>query len=271
VFKYGRVGNVLRGNYSKNWEVPAKARLKRQQALGLFGNNVVGAPPEESQKYSLLIDSNDVNWDTVDGLDHQMAVYAAVVWRLDRSVGSLVDSLQELGVFNDTLIMFFSDNGPEYAMGGTTGKTTGYPTVSGSFWSYARGWSSLSSAPFRKWKMKTHQGGIASHLIVHWPSGISRRGWVRGVHHIIDIFPTLLAVAGENPADFPQLEGASFFPSLVDGGHGCLPPKRSIRVLFWKHYSSSAVRVGDLKAVMDKDGAELFDLAADPRRDFHER
>jgi arylsulfatase len=210
---------MFRGHYSKNWEVPAKARLKRQQALGLFSNNVVGAPPDERQKYSLLIDSNDVNWDTVDALDHQMAVYAAVVWRLDRSVGSLVDSLKEMGVFNDTLVMFLSDNGPEYQQGGIKGKTTGDPTVSGSFWSYARGWSSLSSAPFRKWKMKTHQGGIASPLIVHWPSGISRRGWVRGVHHIIDIFPTLLAVAGENPANFPQLEGASFFPSLVDSSY----------------------------------------------------
>ena len=106
-----------------------------------------------------------------------MATYAGVMHRLDKSIGVLIAALKSMGpaAHENTLTIFLSDNGAERS-GGQNGYSWGDPFVSGSYWNYAKVWTHLSNAPYRKYKMHMHQGGIASPMIAHWPARISRRG-----------------------------------------------------------------------------------------------
>jgi arylsulfatase len=113
--------------------------------------------------------------------------------------------------------------------------------------------------------MATHEGGISTPLIAHWPAGIAARGELRHqIGHVIDLMPTLVDVAG---ATYPSqrdsgailpMEGRSFLPALKSNrGLGS-------RRLFWEHEGNKAVREGDWKALAKGRGAwELYDLRHD--------
>ena len=165
-------------------------RWERQQDLGLVLPDwkPAGRPDEV------------VAWETLsaaeqDRFDHLMAVYAATVHLMDRSVGDLVAGLRERGVLDDTLILFLSDNGGN-AESGPAGRTVGDPTDPASSWFCGQSWAFLQNVPFRRSKRYTHEGGIATPLIAHWPGGISARGeWRSQPAHVIDIMATCLDVA----------------------------------------------------------------------------
>ena len=104
-----------------------------------------------------------------------MAVYAAVVYRMDRSIGALVSALKKRGIFDNTVILFLSDNGGN-AESGPKGRTNGDPTNGKSSWFCGRSWAHMQNTPFRQYKHYNHEGGIASPLIAHWPAGIAKGG-----------------------------------------------------------------------------------------------
>ena len=112
----------------------------------------------------------------------------------------------------------------------------------------------------------THEGGVVTPLIVHWPDGIETPG--RITHepaHIVDVVPTLLSLA---QTDYPEtygghrlapLTGSNFMPLLE--GKNQVPEK----TMFFEHNGNRAVRIGDLKAVqLHKRNWELYDLVSDP-------
>ena len=135
------------------------------------------------------------------------------------------------------------------------------------------GWASASNAPFRLHKSWVHEGGIASPLIAHWPSGISGQGKLRHQPcHFIDVLPTLVELAGGRPArdaaaGAPALPGQSLVPAFAKDG------KRS-EPIYFNHSHNRAIRAGDWKLVaageqgpwelynLDTDRCEQKDLAA---------
>ena len=188
-----------------------------------------------------------------------MAVFAAMVESVDRGVGQVVEHLRSTGDLDNTLVLLLSDNGACYEWGpfgfdgeSRSGRTTlhegdalrniGGP---GSYLSYGSGWANLGNTPFRMYKHFTHEGGICTPLIAHWPGGLGRPGkWIRESAHIMDLLPTLLDAARVTyPTTFRgreiiPLEGTSLLPAMrrraAAAAHPGLRPPRSPRTAGWR-------------------------------------
>jgi arylsulfatase len=211
-------------------------------------------------------------------LDFRRAMYAAQVDRLDENVGRLVKHLEKRGILDNTLIMFFSDNGCSgetdvFGMNWHKNKRANYKDWrKASGWSVSQGqcWASYSNTPLRKYKQYVHEGGIASPFIAHWPKGIATGGKIISdqIFHLVDIMPTLCELAGVNyPSRYngrkiTQSQGISMVPYLKGKSD-----KHEKRTLYWQHMNHSAIRDGDWKLVTlnDRDELrwELYDLSED--------
>ncbi|MBL8175338.1 MAG: sulfatase-like hydrolase/transferase, partial [Bryobacterales bacterium] len=125
---------------------------------------------------------------------------------------------------------------------------------------YEPPWANVSNTPFRYFKHWTHEGGIATPLIAHWPGRIAAGRITREPGHVIDILPTLLEVAGGMyPAGRLALEGRSLLPELRGSG-----ARTAGRTLFWEHEGNRAVRKGAWKLVAGFGREwELYDLSRD--------
>lgn len=176
--------------------------------------------------------------------DH--AVYAAMVETMDRAIGTVLDGLDRLGLADDTVVIFFSDNG-----GLSTSE--GHPT---------------SNLPFRAGKGWLYEGGIREPCIVAAPGGAVKAVCDTPVTSA-DLLPTILDLCGVEPDADRPIDGRSLRPMLERPRGKAVP-----RDLFWHypHYGnqggapSGAIRSGDLKLIeWFEDGRiELFDLASDP-------
>jgi arylsulfatase A-like enzyme len=252
---------MFRGTFKAGWDELNAARYQRQIEAGLIDKSwKKAARPSDVQAWSSLSEADK------DYYDHLMAIYAACVWRIDRSVGNLVEGLKKRGVLDDTLILFMSDNGGN-AEGGIRGIARG-PGPLGSANSTVfsgESWAWLQNTPFRKFKHYVHEGGIATPLIAYWPNGISARGqWCNEPAHLVDIMATCVDLAGANlPARYMNrpvqpLEGVSLQP-LFSG-----KPLNRKQPLFWEHEGNAAARQGDWKAVRGFKGQwELYNLKKD--------
>jgi len=196
----------------------------------------------------------------------KMAIHAAMIDRMDREVGRVLDQVRAMGAWDNTLIMFLSDNGTDATLlvRGDGNDRAAAPGSAASYLCLGPGWSSAGNAPFRRHKIWTHEGGISTPLIVHWPKGITARGALRhDVSHVIDFVPTLLEVAGakaELPAGAPPMPGRSLVPAFAKDG------SVSRDCLFFNHEGNRAIRMGDFKLVSareDHNAWELFDLTND--------
>ena len=255
-----------RGRNRAGWDRLREERHRRQIELGLVDPIWPLAPrPADVPAWDSLSDADRDRFDSI------MAVYAAMIECIDTSVGRLVAGLRDRGVLDDTLILFLSDNGGN-AESGPRGLAEGDP-IGGphSRVFLGMGWATLANTPFRRYKHFTHEGGIATPLIAHWPRGIAARGERRRQPgHVIDILPTCLEVAG---AAMPATrEGVAVQPlegrSLVPAFHA---EPGADRRLFWEHEGNAAVSDGDTKLVrLGRDGPwELYDLVAD-RTESHD-
>lgn len=249
----------FRGKYKAGWDQRRRERHARQIEMGIVEKSWPITPrPDEIQAWESLTEVRK------DQFDHLMAVYAATVSRLDRSVGDLVDGLKQRGVLDNTLILFMSDNGGN-AESGPDGRNQGNPTEAGSNWFSGESWAFLQNTPFRRYKHFNHEGGIATPLIAHWPQGITAKNELRRQPaHVIDIMATCLATAGT-----PAPTGRQGKTVLPPEGRSLLPAfagqPLSRDALFWEHEGNAAVRAGDWKLVRQgREGAwELYDLAKD--------
>ncbi len=141
-----------------------------------------------------------------------MAIHAAMVDRMDREIGRVLDQLRAMGAFENTLIFFLSDNGASAEiMVRDDGHDPSAPAGSAaSHLCLGPGWSTVANTPFRRHKTWVHEGGIATPLIVHWPKGIAARGELRhDPGHVIDLVPTILEVRGRICATMPRTPGPS--------------------------------------------------------------
>lgn len=249
----------FRGKYKAGWDVLSTARHKKQQALGIVDPSWTKSPRADAvQAWEKLTPADQ------DRFDRLMAVYAAVVFRMDKAIGDLVSGLKERGVLDNTLILFMSDNGGN-AEAGPNGRDKGDPDKADSDWFCGESWAFLENTPFRRYKHYNHEGGIATPLIVHWPAGIAAKNELRKQPaHLIDIMATCVDVSGAawpkelKGRPIPPAEGRSLIPAFTDK-----PVERD--ALYWEHEGNAAVRTGDLKLVRTgRNGPwELYDLAKD--------
>ncbi len=257
-----------RGKYLKGWDQLREERYARQIKMGIIDAKWTLSPrPEDSPAW----DTREP--DKKERFDNIMAVYAAMIECLDRSTGMLVDGLKERGLLDNTLIVFLSDNGGN-AEGGPPGVTNGEGPIGGpqSFVQLGMNWATLANTPFKRYKHFTHEGGISSPFIVHWPAGIpaEQNGKLeKQPAHLVDIMATAVDLAGANyPARFHDndilpMEGVSLRPAF---GGKSLERKQPI---FWEHEGNKAVRDGQWKLVQKWRGSwELYDMEAD-RTELH--
>lgn len=187
----------FRGKYKAGWDRLREERHARQKELGVVAPSWPLTPR----------DATIAAWESLDAakqdeLDLRMAIYAAVMDRLDRAIGTLVAGLKERGVLDNTLILFLSDNGASDE-GGLYGKNgPGEPGSAESDVFLGRAWANACDTPFRLYKKNSHEGGIATPLIAHWPAGIAVRGeWRTQPGHVVDIMATCVDLAG---ATYPR-------------------------------------------------------------------
>ena len=191
-----------------------------------------------------------------------MALHAAMIDRMDRELGRVIDRLEAMDMLQDTLVLFLSDNGAsaEIMVRDDGHDPRAPPGSPDSYLCLGPGWSTVCNTPFRRHKTWVHEGGIATPLVVSWPAGIAARGELRHVPgHVIDIVPTLLEITGiDSRGTDPALPGISLLPAFGADRPGLH------RELFWAHDGHRALRQGDWKLVAARDAAwELYRVGTD--------
>ncbi len=245
-----------RQRYRQGWDEIRRRRYRRQQELVLVEARHVPSPrPESVPAWEAL------SQEAMDHWAHRMAVYAAMVDRLDQGIGRVVQALEETGASEHTAIFFFSDNGAsdenlDYTQLHEPGTPVG---TRGSFLGYEEPWAWVSNTPFRGYKASAYQGGVITPLIVHWPGRVRGAGELtRAVGHIMDLLPTFADLAGATPPK--ELAGRSLRPVLEGTAWEPHP------ALYWEHYGHRAVRQGRWKLLSREPAGswELYDLGTDP-------
>jgi arylsulfatase A-like enzyme len=249
-----------KGKYMTGWDVMREERFKRQQASGMFSVGTKMSPRDEGvPAWDSLSQSDKEEWEL------RMAVYAAMVDRLDQNVGRLLRKLEEVGKAQNTLILFLSDNGAEASnldlsnvKGTPPGPMEGYRSL-------GKPWANACNTPFRRFKQFDHEGGVCTPMIAYWPGHIKAGAFTAQPGHIIDFLPTFAALAH---AEYPtQWSGAPLGPPE---GRSLLPifsgESRPSAPIFWEYGTAAAVQQDGWKLVRAGKNAgnwELYNLDAD--------
>lgn len=267
--------------YATGWDKVRTARWGRMQSMNQWAGNLSNLEPQIGPPYHFpkaleILGTGEVNrelaWQSLSDQQQKfqaakMAIHAAMIDRMDQEIGRICDELKRTGQFENTLILFVSDNGAsaEIMVRGD-GHDPAEPAGSaGSYLCLGPGWSSAANTPFRRHKTWVHEGGIATPLITHWPAGIRSKGqWQNRVGHVIDIAPTIAELAGESSPQYqsettaPPSPGRSLVSSFESKSDSPRDP------LWWLHEGNRAYREGDWKLVAAKgDPWELYDLSKD--------
>ena len=254
-----------RGRYRDGW---AKFREQRYARLVELGIVEEGWPlsPLDVPEWETLTDAQR------DDMDFKMALFAAIIDRLDQNIGRVVNHLKAIGELDNTLLVFVSDNGGTKETGlfgikgqkNTVNNYEEWARAGGWSSSYGQGWANLSNTPFRRYKRENHEGGVSAPCIMHWPNEIKADGELRHqVAHLIDLMPTFVDVANaEYPTtfqghDIQPMEGQSLRPYFNSD-------QTDPRTLYWEHEGNRAIRDGDWKLVGQRNEPwELYNIRRD--------
>ena len=230
-----------RGKFDAGWDVAREQILARQKELG-----VVPADAELTRRHDEIPAWDDMPAELRPVLAREMEIYAGFLEQTDHELGRIVDTLEDLGVLDDTLIYYIiGDNGAsaEGTLQGSFNEMAmlnGMPDVEttefllskiddfgtpNAYNHYAVGWAHAMNTPYQWTKqVASHWGGTRNGTIVHWPNGFADKGKTRNqFHHVIDVAPTILEAAGlpapisVNGIQQAPLEGVSMLPTLRDG------------------------------------------------------
>jgi arylsulfatase len=268
------------GRFNAGWDQLRVERLKRMVEMGII---------DPSWKLTDR-DPREAPWEQAahkPWQNRRMEVYAAQIDRMDRGIGRIIAALEAAGRIENTLIMFLSDNGACEELLGSHGQgliaghfaractRDGRPVRFGNdpqvtpggedtYQSYGIAWANMSNTPFRMYKHWTHEGGIATPFIAHWPAKIAARGELRHQPgQLTDVMATVLDVTGAEyqttfkDCDILPCEGTSMVPIFENRSNGR-------GAMYWEHEGNAAVREGRWKLVRNYPGDwELYDMAAD--------
>lgn len=265
-----------RVRYFVGWDAIRTNRYQKQIQLGVIDKSWPLSPRDA--RVAPWSDVKDKEWEA-----NRMATYAAMIEHVDGGVGKIFQTLREKGVETNTLVIFFSDNGgcaevlepgwydlPSRTRDGRTIAVgnrdhTVFAGPDNVWQSYGVPWANVSDTPFVLYKHFTHEGGIASPFIAHWPAVIQGGGKISSqLGHVTDIMATAVEISGtKHPANLdghavPPLEGKSLLP-VFEG-----KIRRQTAPVFWEHEGNRAVRLDKWKLVA-RGGQpwELYDVAAD--------
>jgi arylsulfatase len=238
--------------YLQGWDALREERFQKMKALGYadaryqLSPKTKGIPSWEDSKEKQV-------W------ARKMAVYAAMIDRMDQNIGRLMETLKRNNQYDNTLVVFLSDNGAcaEEVRSNVLHDPSKKIGERGSYMIYGESWANASNTPFKEYKHYMHEGGIATPCIIQWPAGIQPlNGFVDGVGHVMDLMPTALELAGISTTALP----GNSLSYLWNG------KKHPDRTYCWEHEGNKAIRKGKWKLVKEhKDLAwELYDMQADP-------
>ena len=199
-----------KGMFDDGWDAYREKVFANQKKLGILPKDAVLSRHDPDVQ-----DWNKLSADERKLYARMMEVFAGFLEHTDHYYGELFQFLKDIGEWDNTLIMFISDNGAS-AEGGPTGSVNenkffnnvpddlqqnlaaiddiGGPRF---FNHYPWGWTHAGNTPFRRWKRETYRGGVSDPFIVHWPNGIKSKGEVcNQFAHAIDMVPTVLEALG---------------------------------------------------------------------------
>ncbi|MDA1119227.1 MAG: arylsulfatase [Bacteroidetes bacterium] len=261
-----------RGKYLKGWDALRQQRFEKMSGLGVLPENAQLSPPEGNLNkfrgplvpgYTDYYPWDGLSDDQKDSLDLEMAVYAAMVDRMDQNIGRVLSKLEENGKLENTLIMFLVDNGacPFY-----TNKIKDVPPgPDNSYWSLRASWANLGNTPYRQYKQSGHEGGSHTPFIAYWPGVIEPGTITDQPGHVVDLSPTFLDVLklqypdSINGHPTLSLDGSSLLP--IFKGEDREEPDYFISGLD----KFRMFRSGDYKIVRLNGGDwELYNIKEDP-------
>jgi len=253
--------------YSDGWDVLRQKRFERMQKMGLIDDRYIMTQADAEVR----------RWDELT-LEFQalesrrVSAYAGMVDRLDWNVGRLLEHLRQSGLDENTLVIFFSDNGGDYGNGNIKSDHLAVPWKPDGVTPYAStGWAYLKCTPFRWYKSSAQEGGVSVPFIVRWPKQLASKpgSILKQRLHVTDLYPTFLELAG---ADYPEKEGSRKLEPLY--GSSMLPlfkdpslPEYAIHdEMFWAfNYTGKGMVKGDWKISSISDGPwKLYNIAKDP-------
>jgi arylsulfatase len=279
-----------KNRYDEGWDGIREKRLERMRELGIVDQEANAADRLYFlPRSSMLVPALRV----MQG--RKMELYASMVEYMDDQIGRVFDYLKQIDEYENTIVIFISDNGAEgndlrgmvAGQPGTFGFLHGMNNFAenshnsigrkGTYAEYGAAWAQVSMAPFRIYKGWTAEGGIRSPLIVSGP-GVKGKGELNkeAILHVMDITPTILELAGiQHPTTFKGREVAPVqgksWVGMLEGKN--LSPRTSDDWLGWELFGNRAIRQGDWKISwlyqpMGTWDWQLFNLAEDPGEQY---
>ena len=266
-----------KGKFDDGWDAMRERRYNRMLELGLI-------TPDEMPVAS---NASGRNWENETNKAFQsanMEVHAAMIDCVDQNIGRILNELKRRGIFDNTLIIFTSDNGASsenYGIGSfdrhdrtRDGQMVVHnsPTPGDQLtYNYLHtGWAGAVNTPYRYWKTTQFHGGTAAPTIVHWPAGMAKEKEGTIMNQpctFLDVMPTCLELAG---ASYPSFYGGNSIKPLCNEARSfvsLLHNKDSWddeRTLYWEHENGKAIRKGNWRlTALANGGWQLFDLAHD--------
>lgn len=253
---------LFRGKYLIGWDAIREQRLKKQIQEQIFDKDI-----HLTSRYYKVPQWNQVNESDRSLWDLRMSIYAAMIYRMDKGIGEILQKLKETGEDKNTLIIFLSDNGgsgDEVQKDNLVIQRNGAPGTGEYIDSYQKNWGNASNTPFSMFKKNMHEGGISTPFIAYYP-GVIKPGQINhSTGHIINVLPTCIELAKiKYPKTFnniplKQLEGKSMiniFKGSTTGND----------TLCWEHEGNKAIRASNWKLVyeLELNEWELYDLKTD--------
>ncbi|MDA0284458.1 MAG: arylsulfatase [Planctomycetota bacterium] len=262
--------------YHVGWDQMRNERLTRMKRLGIVPEHTQLTPRSRYWDYGEKTTGANPAWNSLPedrriDLARRMAIYAAMIDRIDHNVGRVLNDLRSSQELDNSLVVFLSDNGAcaEWDPYGFDVSSSPHNILHrdnqldqmggpDTYSSVGSGWANASNTPWRLYKHYTHEGGIASPCIIHWPANSNRRGEIdHRPTHIIDLMPTVNEIAEAQYPGSITLPGRSFVPMLKDE-----PAKP--RTLYFEHESNKAILEGQWKLVALKEHDwELYNVNVD--------
>lgn len=266
-----------RGKYDRGYEVLRQERFNRQKQLGLIPSSQVQGAPVVPAKASNALLWDDLTAEQKQFHARRMEVYAAMVDNLDHNIGRLIQHLKDIGEYDNTFIIFTSDNGPEGVYRDTGGgNDNAYDNLGkpSSYISQGPRWAEVSAVPFHLWKRTAGEGGVVVPTIVRMPGQKTAAPQLRQITSLTDIAPTLLELAGiADPGTqhgtrtgLRPITGVSLVSLLKDRSSVSRPAGT---ILAHELHGYAYVLQDQWKLAYQYNGEgsgawELFDLASDP-------
>lgn len=257
-----------RGRFDQGYDTVRSSRIDRLKKLGLLDKDFQPAQP-------LPVNPRLPGWQQLTAEQQKiearkMEIYAAMVDNLDHNIGRVIDYLRQSGQYDNTVIVFMSDNGAAaenhaqfYPPGVNTDNSLANLGQRGSQIDYGLRWAEVSAAPFHLFKGTTAEGGISVPAIIQLPKTLRRQGVERGVARVDDLAPTFLDLAGialPSEADKHPITGRSILPMLEGKGS-----PHDAESLAGELFGNAYYREGNLKLLGMRPQAGFGDHAQPPQ------